>query len=748
MKKLKNKGFSMIELLAVVVILGIIGTIGVAGVTRLIKSAQQRHNLAQAKVFISSAQTFFSDNKSKLPTKTLTTKQVSLKELVDSNYIEKLVDYNKKEYDLEKSYAFVTRMGVGFYAYDGELLTEDGERTKYKPQTNDDSTVTFKMDSKLLSKSNTRYTNKKTNQVEIQINDKDRVAVYRVSMYRQDKRLKELEYKEVGETSITTEIQLQTKDYPDGIYHLRVDVYDIYNNKKTFTSGNIVIDTLPPECSLKVSGTKGNGWDNGNPLQIGWYKEKNVMLALSITEKNEDSYSLKTTKDKNYIAYKNDKNNTKVFNKEQSDTNGLTYYAYAKDKAGNETKCGEVTLKIDTKPPKCNNSGGNTKWTNQAVTLIGKCSETGGSGCATDARNEYKSDFNSDKESPGSVSDNAGNVTVCASDQPVHIDMTPPQCVPEGGSTTWTSNDRSINYACKDQGSGCDPNYSGKREIYSTTTTTANLDYTVKDNAGNTKSCKDPDVLANVYVDKSVPKVEVTGNQARNWYSASIKGNFKMTVKVTGVGPSGASLRGKWNYDDSWTGVLKSGTTDFTYITDDFGDKQHSSDVVTASLSKHKDIRSYQAISGAGAKSNEAKETVKIDNKAASIRMVTITPSAGITFSVDSCNDGSGDCAVQYATNGKWGVELYAEDNRSGLKTWGAIAKYSNGGVCHWDNGTNYKWSGQAVCTTIGKGDIKRCYRVKDNAGNISDRVCSCQRANTTGGIKSLNKVADPSSCF
>ena len=87
MKKLDKRGFTMVELLATIVIIGILGTIGVVGVTRSMKSAKDRYYVAQNKLFISAAQTYFTDNKSRLPMKSGTLKQVTLETLTNSNYI-------------------------------------------------------------------------------------------------------------------------------------------------------------------------------------------------------------------------------------------------------------------------------------------------------------------------------------------------------------------------------------------------------------------------------------------------------------------------------------------------------------------------------------------------------------------------------------------------------------------------------------------------------------------------------------
>ena len=129
MRRLNKRGFTMVELLATIVIIGILGTVGVVGVTKSIKSAKDRYYVAQNKLFISAAQTYFTDNKSRLPMKSGTFKQVTLETLTNSNYIEKMVDYNKSEYNKD-SYVTVTKLGLNMYSYEGNLI--DSKKTVQK----------------------------------------------------------------------------------------------------------------------------------------------------------------------------------------------------------------------------------------------------------------------------------------------------------------------------------------------------------------------------------------------------------------------------------------------------------------------------------------------------------------------------------------------------------------------------------------------------------------------------------------
>lgn len=420
----KKKGFTMIELLAVVVILGIIGTIGVVGVTKIIKSSHERHNLAQAKLFVSGAQMYFTDNKSKLPTKTFTSKEVSLRELQDKNYIEKIVDYKKDEYNAEKSYAYVTKMGTGRYAYDGELLTQDGERTKYKPQQNDNGTVIFYIGNQNFT-NRTAYTNaKKEKEVSIKIKDPDTIAGYIITLYKGGKELRELEYKEVGnETQVETKIKISPKEYPDGQYKIQAKVIDIYNNQKTAKSGTLVVDTIAPLCETKVKGTSGkNDWyisDIETKAECKDMDEKG-------NEKNA-SGCVKTVYLTTTGATENVENKeVESWTVKKDGVSKLTYKV--SDQAGNETVCETTEVKKDTEKPTCTSSAtgpdasdlnGYTEWTNHNRDITGFCTDHI-SGCVVENVKKTISD-STEKTSPGKVTDQAGNETDC-SDINVYVD--------------------------------------------------------------------------------------------------------------------------------------------------------------------------------------------------------------------------------------------------------------------------------------------------------------------------------------
>lgn len=121
-----------------------------------------------------------------------------------------------------------------------------------------------------------------------------------------------------------------------------------------------------------------------------------------------------------------------------------------KDIAGNVTNCPARTANVyvDKTPPTCTNSGGSTTWTGSNKTITGTCTD-GHSGCAGNATKTYSTTTNTTTASPGSISDNVGNTTVCPSDQTVKVDKTPPTTPTSGaiGAVSGSSTTGSIKTA-------------------------------------------------------------------------------------------------------------------------------------------------------------------------------------------------------------------------------------------------------------------------------------------------------------
>lgn len=449
MKKLDKRGFTMVELLATIVIIGILGTIGVVGVTKSMKSAKDRYYVAQNKLFISAAQTYFTDNKSRLPMKSGTFKQVTLETLTNSNYIEKMVDYNKSEYNKD-SYVTVTKLGLNMYSYEGNLIDSEGKVQGYKESGKSTASVTFTVDNQnFSSNSPTKYTNG-SKIVNINIEDTDGIAGYIISVQKRGKTVNEMDYIEAGGISKTSnKLKISPDKYGDGEYSVKVKVYDKYNDQKSSTSGKIVVDTIAPKCSINLDGVVGEN---------GWYKERTVNVKLTIDELNRDKFDF-SSKALTQPSYQTKDKNEEVITKGQSDTGDITYYAYVLDKAGNKGECKSATFKVDTKKPTCSvavskNPDGDNGWYVSDVAINMTSAEDSGSSLAGKGMGTVQSSPNYNGTTStvqgntsgvtwyGYVKDYAGNVNTCQTSTQVKVDTIVPKLVylnyPK--NATWINN--------------------------------------------------------------------------------------------------------------------------------------------------------------------------------------------------------------------------------------------------------------------------------------------------------------------
>ena len=197
----------------------------------------------------------------------------------------------------------------------------------------------------------------------------------------------------------------------------------------------------------------------------------------------------------------------------------IKYVVY--DLKGHKNTATSKKIYIDTTKPSCRaTKTPNVVWANKDVKVEGICSDSG-SGCLGNYSQKYTTEMN--KDIPlGTVMDAAGNKTQCGSIS-VKIDKTAPKCNVSGESTSYIKGTRTISTTCSENGSvqsGC---VSSKVDHkYSTTASTASLNETVKDAAGNTTVCKK---TVSVYVDNTPPTCTSSGGSA-NWRTSAfyIKG--------------------------------------------------------------------------------------------------------------------------------------------------------------------------------------------------------------------------------
>ncbi len=511
-EKLDKKGFTLVEVLAVIVILGILSTIGTVSIINLRKKQEEKFNNTQLQIFKQTSQTYFSDNKSKLPTQPLGTERVYLRDLLDDNYIDELLDYRKNEYDRDKSYVKVIRVGVDAeYAYKPVLYKEGDEEPPIEEKLENNSEIKFTDYTKTATQNTdeiqklgclvgkeksfdcsgeniSKYYSNYTTKVSVTATNSNDggIKYYRYEILRNGKVVSSSDYiipKNLdGSGTMNDTITLNHDKYSDGEYKVRIVVYDKNATPKAENSIPIVLDYTKPVCKPKK--TPSTTWANKIDIET----KKSVKVEGVCKDDGSGCVDLDTVKgvDKSslvgrYSEYKEEM---------QEEVNVGKAYDYA----GNIADCSTIDVNIDTTSPVCTSSGGSNNWTNQNMVIKGACTDTKGSvnsGCLKAEITKTISSENNRGISPGTIYDNAGNSTECSM-QTVKIDKTAPRCVSSGGSDSWTAGDRNIIGTCYDDkgknntNSGCVQNVS-KLVNYSNNGSIS--PGTVSDKAGNSTTC-------------------------------------------------------------------------------------------------------------------------------------------------------------------------------------------------------------------------------------------------------------------
>ena len=117
MKKINKKGFSLVELLAVVVILGILAAVGLGVTSNLIDRANKDKMDSQKNIVTMSAQTYMQNKKKLVPKIIGESINVKISDLRSSNYLTEDIKNTKGESCMEKSYVRVYKLSKSEYTY-------------------------------------------------------------------------------------------------------------------------------------------------------------------------------------------------------------------------------------------------------------------------------------------------------------------------------------------------------------------------------------------------------------------------------------------------------------------------------------------------------------------------------------------------------------------------------------------------------------------------------------------------------
>ena len=542
MKK-KNKGFSIPELLAVIVIMGILVTIATVSYNGISRSLKQKTYDNKISLIKTKAIEYAMDNKVDVGT-------ISVATLLQEGYLD--MDANlEDEYGNNKlsnplgGYLDCYKIDINKYIDDYDVdITNDNSC-----ELAELAVLSSKLDIEIYAdkgdnlkqyglgkNKNTEWTNK---DVYLFLNPK---ALNDNKLSTDNMKISWLVNGDVitYSGSLASEVT-KAKGYAN-IY--KVSTLLLFNGEVTVKvetikgvltkSVDVKIDKESPKVDLSAdasfSTSKKRIIFNGNDGSGSGFDE--YAYALEDDVKKTPIFRYKSDNGSNYVdVYEN-----------------KTYYAYAKDKAGNVSDSPtEIKItNIDNKVPVCNIPAGQEGWSRSYTYTYG-CRNDVGSGCATPSTTETITTDTDKINLNWNIKDNIGNNETCSTNLQAHVDVTAPTCQivisnnSVKGENNWYTSDVEVNLVANDNLSGIaekglstssSEDYNGVEQIIlRNDTERSGITYYgyVKDKAGNTNRCE---LNVKRLAEKPICVVNaVGGNNGTEWYVSDVNTSVSSVSK-------------------------------------------------------------------------------------------------------------------------------------------------------------------------------------------------------------------------
>ena len=433
MKIKKHAGFTLVELLAVIVILAILSSLAIVSYNKIVEKSKKAYYKTEEEMLNNAGKEFFNDNKGKLPTAGGEKSCVSLNTLIKFRYIEKILDYNKKACNVNTSKVCAAKLSDTKYLYTPYL---DCNNT-YQTETYNKPTIQFS----LAKGTNITNTPNKDYQMKLTISDSANssklnpgVASYRYVIYKKIANKDDLvfydtgwkTYKDQTKLERTVNITLDSK----GTYYLKAWAYNRGGENSDAESGSVIL-TYILDCSKQIKFIAKNytngTWTNNN-INVD-IEKKGAVESFDVLLNNNSTQDILFSK---YMA--------KIYNAKITKEGISNLEVVCYDDEGNTSKVKSNDYKIDKTKPTCTVTGSNTtnSWSKEDILLQANCIDNGGSGCKQKTVEKKITTDTSTSSITIQVADNAGNTNTCSGSS--YLDKTSPTCTVTATGTVGKDN--------------------------------------------------------------------------------------------------------------------------------------------------------------------------------------------------------------------------------------------------------------------------------------------------------------------
>lgn len=515
---MKKNAFTLVQIICSIIVIGIVSIfLFSASKYDFSKNRNDFYNDLLTKVS-GSGEDFFEDNSKYIPKEIFEGQKVTLGTLVANDYLDKIVDYNKKDCSND-SYVIAIKMDDNKYVYKTCLICRKDDFSNMSESYCDSS-----------------WTDSST--ISYGIVDEPLIYISKGSELRDklDIPLSLIKRNYNGNVIAVLNKNNEIKVSPKNLSTVNVDKageYIIeYEYQGYVSQGKVIVYENPsPKVSI--------GYVNKVPIdyksiktESGYLEDGKWAQKIILTFSKGDYYHTEVS---NVVKYQWNKDGVwqdicvgedYCVAEITSEMNEKVKFRSVDNHGNVSAESKEYLIKIDNTKPNCelklSGELGENGWYKSNVDIIFSNNSDSASNVKVSNINIKNSNFS--KESilgrthildtdsityVGYVEDEAGNFSTC--EITFKKDSEKPTCTKSGDSLTWSNQNRNIKYGCSDKLSGCSIKYNGGTITFDYTTQNATIPtYIIKDNAGNTTTCEER--VANVYVDKTNPKCTSSGD--------------------------------------------------------------------------------------------------------------------------------------------------------------------------------------------------------------------------------------------